>query len=430
MKVLIPQIETAKELLFMTSDGKHAPAKNILKLPDNAVFEASLLNIEEYDANKKYKIGDCCKTGDTVIMLIAVSEYAKYWQNIEYDGWNIILPTQFIAKKRNIFKKVGSYYFVPDSNNDKTSIFRYLGKDKDPQLIYEYDILLSDDTYSEVVIPSLPVWSPTTQYEKNHIVVTGIIYRSNGAVYTSSSKGKVFVSLQDNNTGNNPFEHPEFWKEQFFVSQMAMFDDWNSTSWKFYNQSLHAVFDGKDKNAIAIFQAKAESIKVTWNERVEKEVLLKERYPINYQEYFFKKFNSSPRSFLFESPFLKNHQVMIDVKGDDNSIGTIVTGSTINIGKTALDWEKRNRDFSDIQTDEGGFDYIEKGNNSKVYTVNVVIPNAKSTQIFNLLEENSSKLCVWIINRWDFVFGWYKDAIMTKENEQTSEYMLEIKGVI
>ena len=428
MKVLIPQKETTKNLLFTTSDGKNTQANNILKLPKNAIFQPSLLYPGEFDKNKKYKLGDCYKRDDTIKMLIAVSDNATYWQTFIDDGWNIILPTQFVAKKRNVFMEIGSYYFVPD--NDKTIIYRYLGKDKNPQVIYEYNFVLSDDLFNEVVIPSLPVWNQATQYEKNHIVVTGIAYLENGAAYTNDHIGKVFISLQDNNAGNNPFEHPEFWKEQFFISQLAMFDDWNSTKWKFYNQSLHAEFDGKDKNALAIFQANADTIKVTWNQRAEKEVLLKERYPVNYQEYFFKKFNTSPRSFLFESPFLKNQKVTIDVRGDDNSIGTIVVGTMTNIGKTAIDWEKRNRDFSDIQTDKSGFDFVKKGDQSKIYTVNVVIANTKSTQIFNLLEENSSKLCVWIINRWDFVFGWYKDAIMTKRNNETSEYMLEIKGVI
>ncbi len=273
MKVLIPQKETTKNLLFTTSDSKNTQANNILKLPKNAIFQPSLLYPGEFDENKKYKLGDCYKRDDTIKMLIAVSDNATYWQTFIDDGWNIILPTQFVAKKRNVFMEIGSYYFIPDNDNNKTIIYRYLGKDKNPQVIYEYNFVLSDDIYSEVVIPSLPIWNQATQYEKNHIVVTGIAYLENGAAYTNDHIGKVFISLQDNNAGNNPFEHPEFWKEQFFISQLAMFDDWNSTKWKFYNQSLHAEFDGKDKNALAIFQANADTIKVTWNQRAEKEVL-------------------------------------------------------------------------------------------------------------------------------------------------------------
>jgi len=133
---------------------------------------------------------------------------------------------------------------------------------------------------------------------------------------------------------------------------------------------------------------------------------------------------------MSEKQLVNVNKLTIQLDGDANSGAGVIVGKAFDIGITQYGYKKQSRDFSKKITTTDGYDYLQKGNQSKKYIIKLLIHNNLASDVFDLLQGLSSTLCLYVLEDGEWVFGYYKDLYMIKQNSVLSEYELEINGVI
>ena len=290
------------------------------------------------------------------------------------------------------------------------------------------------------VIQYFPVYDNTADYTVGDIVEIGfrLILPNGNAHYNST--GVPFKCLtthsggSDGSTAKDPLTEPTYWERLPFYNQFAIYDNFINTTWKTRNQDMFLNYQNiSDIDFAAILNPQGTTAKFSWDNNtgatVVEEVSLNTRITHNFNEYFFKDFTT--RSIAYSEKQLVNvDNVAVTLEGDNNSASSVIVGKSYDIGNALYGYKKQLRDFSKKVTNADGYDYLQKGNHSNKLIVKLSLNNDRARDIYDLLSGLSSTLCLYVLEDGEWVFGYFKDLYMVKENPVLSDYELEINGVI
>ncbi len=269
-------------------------------------------------------------------------------------------------------------------------------------------------------------------------------YKAGNIVYTSIDIGditvrKLYKALTDishdpNGTGCSnctpaPWECLTCWEEIKSESLLDCFDNYINTQYIGICDD-YLDFDASNADGVALLGCDAEQIDITWSNSDTSKIFtykLNSHNSSSFYNYFYGEWYK--KNFVISyKPFINVSNVRIQL--DYFKIGSILLGKVYDVGATLYGYQKRNRDFSKVITTSTGLEYLEKGNNSKKISIKVLVKNDLEDKVFNFLQKLSSTLALYLLEDGNWIFGYYKDFYMTKQNPVFSEYELEINGVI
>ena len=226
-----------------------------------------------------------------------------------------------------------------------------------------------------------------------------------------------------------PWECPICWEPIENQGLLDCFDNYINTQYIGICDD-YLDFDASNADGVALLGCDAEQIDITWFNSSESKTLsynIDQHVSDSFCDYFFRGWYTD--NFLLSTKsFVDVNKVRVKIPSF--KVGTILLGKIYNVGKTLYGYNKSNRDFSKIITTSTGLDYLQQGNKTKKFSVKLLIKNDLEKKIFVFLQQLSSTLALYLLEDGNWVFGYYKDFIVTKQNKIYSECELEIKGVI
>jgi len=411
VKVVVPKKAdgvTSKIVYYNDSLSTTKDATDDLyNFADNIIFANNLVEFHTVQPVSS-KVGDIYHNTDDDKVYMYCSDGT--WKDTNFDGWGTV-PNFLI--------------------NDKTL----------PKVYRDY--LNNGGTYvkstCDNVISHFPIYDKDTDYTAGDIVEVGIAYVQ-GSTTSMQSMGVPYKCLTTHAAADgakDPLTEPTYWERLPFYNQLALYDKFINTKANTKNQDLNLQygFNGEDISDIdfaAILNPKGSTAKFIWeNSSTSKEVDIDLTYrkTSNFNQYFFNKFNY--RTIAMSSKELINiDKLTIKLNGDNNEASGVITGKSYDIGTALYGYQKQSRDFSKKVTTQDGYDYLQPGNKTKKLIVKLSIHNDMAQEVFETLQALSSTLCLYVLEDGEWVFGWYKDLYMVKQNPVLSEYNLEINGVI
>jgi len=446
VKVVVPKKQD--NVIVRDSTGKRTSLDGMFLFPYNIYFYDNLLVPKDTIQN----VGDV-RILDDENYQVAMGMHAATFENPteglfivdkKYYGEKIdpLYDIKVYKENYHITPQGGLYFKREDLNDDDTyeiNFYRDRGADTSPQNIATIDDV--GDAVYMLLLPSFPAWNESEDYYVGDLVVLDLHYSkynpSTGSNLKVEANRTVLFKALGDNKGVNPLKNPLMWEAQPYFNQLAVFDKFISTSWTSFNQDIQFIFsdvDGVDTtyDTVAVLGVDGTKVEVSWHNT---ETTTTNTFDLHYRvvdsfhDYFYSSFNPV-NSVIDSSPFININEIAIKIKGDANKVGTCIVGQSHYIGDALFGYEKRSRDFSKKVTNSSGYDFLQEGNKTKKYVVKLKIHNDLAPQVFNLLQELSSTLCLYVLEDGESVFGWYKDLYMTKSNPVFSDYNLEINGVI
>ena len=440
MKVLVPYKDKFENVRIVLTDGKITRDIDVLyKMPTKSpIFGDITETFPNYDSSKNYDLGTIANFGDNQYKeLIAKSDSNEYWEAAdllrkeELDGVAIRYnETRKYKKGTFVFTEtqdsngnwVYNIYMTPDEGAFTTDNLQFI------ESIVRTDKLEGDNL--KIKVGGYPPYDSNATIKKEFIFNIKITIFNKDRHTTTTSYKVPFRALVDNPT-TSPLESALEWEQLPFYGQLALFDKYLNTKCVMPSfMGLSYDFTG-DIDAIAVLNLQGDTAKVTWSNdvaTVTEEINLKYRYVKDFYEYFYNSFKQKDNVYISKK-LINIDKVNIELSGEKVSASSIFVGKEFYIGKALSGLQLRSRDFSKKTTTADGYDYLEAGKKSKTYITKIAIERDLFEETFKLLQSLSTTLALYVFDG-NWIFGWYKDLYMTKENYNYNEYILEINGVV
>lgn len=252
---------------------------------------------------------------------------------------------------------------------------------------------------------------------------------------------KVWESLQDANTGNDPETADLWWTEVSPTNRWKLFDLSSTTQTQVGAADYYEFRPGTAVNAIALENISGLlSVKVTMNDPDFGVVYERETdiTPVpsasSWYVWFFERREEKNQFVVSDLPSYPNATLRVDFAADPGGqIGALIMGSMRSIGLGVLRGARLGvQDYSRKERNEWGDVVLKKRGFSKVMQLSSVIENRELDNTFKLLSDLLSTPCLWIASDYYqslSVFGFYGDFDIGFQYADYSEVTLTVEGL-
>lgn len=248
-------------------------------------------------------------------------------------------------------------------------------------------------------------------------------------------------SLISSNTGNIPELEPTKWVQLQASNKWAMFDSQVSSATTF-NGNLQVVIKPNEYfTSIALFNVSALNCSISITNGIggetifESSKVLDKTFISNWYSYFFEEFDIGDELVFDGVPPYKNAVITVTLYGmSKTSVGVIVIGQKIEIGKTRNGLNYGIRDYSVKETDEFGITRFVERNFSKRMSPAVFVENGQLNFVGKVLTGLRATPSAWIATedsrfQGTTIFGYVKDWNVEISYPQHSLISIEIEGL-
>lgn len=274
------------------------------------------------------------------------------------------------------------------------------------------------------------------------VYAAGTTYNTGDRVILTTGYHKIYESLIDSNTGNNPpdntiGETPK-WLEIGATNAWKMFDNKTNTQTIKTGSIVLEIEPGR-VNTIACLNIEANSVTVQMISAAEtvynRTINLQEAVSSSWYEYFFEPITRDTNAIFSDLPIYGDGviTVTIDAGSDNAKCGTFIAGSFKDLGVSLFGINAGVLDYSVKTTDAFGNTTLLKRNNSKTLDIDVfVLPN-KINEVYKTLRENLSEVRLWIGSEsYDpaIVYGFIREFNEILSSPAGTNLNLTIEGLI
>lgn len=214
--------------------------------------------------------------------------------------------------------------------------------------------------------------------------------------------GRLYESIADGNTGNNPATSPAKWLDIGPDNAHAMFDDQVSTSTTASN-SLTVVLAPGLVNSLALVNLQGTSATIKVNdgpggpEVFSRTVGLDGTIISDWYQYFFEPYVQKSELTITDLPPYANARITVTVTGPGAvGIGNLVVGTFYELGETLMSPSLGTDDYSRVDIDEFGTTTLVRRNSSKRAELQVLLPRVQMRKAFQVLDDLRATPAVWI----------------------------------
>ena len=254
----------------------------------------------------------------------------------------------------------------------------------------------------------------------------------------------IFVSLTDNNVGNQPQNEPDkvnpiFWARKSATNRFAMFSDQINDQTEQATSIEVELTASNLVNAISFFNLDATTVQVVMNDPNDGEVYNKTVNLVDasgvddwYAWYFEPITLQTTLALLDLPPFISaTITVTITKTGGIAKVGLISIGSQKTLGITDIGTDVGIQDYSTKQRDTFGNPIIVSRNFAKRANYNVTIPSESAGAVEVILAELKTTTLTWIgsVERPStIIYGYYRDFNITLQTT-ISFLSIEVEGL-
>ena len=307
-------------------------------------------------------------------------------------------------------------------------------RDIPPNELTATEAVLTD---SNVAADDAPEWDSGTTYDTgDQVIVLGTVQR-------------VFESLIDTNTGNQPEDSPDDWLDLGFINRWRMFDGGTSTITS-NSESIEVTLEPDGYvNAIAFFTLDASEIEIQVEQ--DSEVVYSESVQIpletsapNWYSYFFETFGAQFRDTVaLNIPPVPEPVITIKMNrpGASPGVGLILVGRQQTLGATTYGSSVSIQDFSIKEADQFGNPRVVERNFIKRADLDVRLNTPDVARVQRILAElraeatvyigsvNSCLFCTDPIHGETILYGYYRDFDILLQDKVSSQATIEIEGL-
>lgn len=269
---------------------------------------------------------------------------------------------------------------------------------------------------------------------------SGTTYATGDRVIVLSTH-KIYESLQDANTGNNPVTETTFWIEVGPTNRFAVFDNSNSTQTAQANNITYTLELGVIVNTLAILNLTGGSkITVTMTDPTAGEVYNVEvdlqslPESSDWYTWFFGE-RETINQFIFKDlPAYLNADIRIEIEGGSElAVGSFIFGQRRSYG-LGIKYGARIgiQDYSRKETNEFGDIVLIERAFARRGNFDLFLDSSEVDRFQNFLSDVRAKVCLWIINETyesTIIFGFYKNFDILINYPDHADCQLEIEGL-
>jgi len=268
-----------------------------------------------------------------------------------------------------------------------------------------------------------------------------------GDLVTVLSTHKIYESLIDANTGNNP---PDFvgglspkWLEISATNRWKLFDGKLNSKSESYHKSLQYIITSSSIiSGIALLQLEGATVNITITDPIEGEVynntvnLISTKEVYDWSSYFFEPILFINDTTFLDLPLYRSATLYITISGEERvSLGELVLGKVIDIGYTQYSPTFSIMDYSRKTVDTfGNYSVVERAY-SKRTNFSIIVENSKINSISKLLAEIRAIPIVWAATDNPYyestllTYGYYRDFSLVIPHPLYSEMDLTVEGL-
>jgi hypothetical protein len=290
------------------------------------------------------------------------------------------------------------------------------------------------------------------EFQESQLLATNAVETTpDYAAGTTYAKGaevhyltRVYESLENSNTGNQPDISPTKWLDIGPDNISAMFDNEVQTSTVSSTPLTVSIKPGKAINSLALLNLYATSVTIQvldeegGNEVYNKTIDLNYTVINGWYSYFFEPFDLLDTAVVTDIPPYKNCVINLSITagaGSNVSVGSCIYGSFNYLGDVQYGVSFGIRDYSVKETDEFGNTTFVKRAYSKRMEPSIVVPNGQLRTVTNKLNEIRATPTVWIGTDFEdyqplVMYGFYRDYNIDVSYPTSSLLRLEIEGLV
>lgn len=248
-------------------------------------------------------------------------------------------------------------------------------------------------------------------------------------------------SLVNGNVNQNPENTLLQWVNIGPSNKWAMFDTQVSSQTVSNGNLTFTLKPGQAINALTLFNIEGASVHVqvlddaAGNEIYNKTINLDSTFIQDYYSYFFDEFVFRQEVMINGIPPYIKCVINVTVIGTQPKVGSIITGTLVQIGETQQGLSYGIRDYSTKETDEFGVTTFVRRNYSKRMNPSVFVNNGRLNYIGKLLTDLRAIPTAWVATddeRFEgtIIYGYYKDWNIEVPYPNHSLISIEIEGLI
>jgi hypothetical protein len=255
------------------------------------------------------------------------------------------------------------------------------------------------------------------------------------------STHKIYESLQDANTNNNPVSSPTWWIEVGPTNRWAVFDDSNSTQAQQANNITYTLELGSIINTVGILNITgASSVTVTMTDPTAGEVYNNAveltTYPQSSEWYsWFFGDRTKTNQFVFKDlPAYVNAEIRIQIIGDSTlAVGSLIFGQRRSFGRGIKYGARLGiQDYSRKETNEFGDIVLIERAFARRANFDLFLDSNEVDRLQSILSDIRAKVCLWLISESyesTVIFGFYKNFDILINYPDYADCQLEIEGL-
>jgi len=283
------------------------------------------------------------------------------------------------------------------------------------------------DLISTNVPQPYDVWDAEVTYAKGAIVVD------------NPCGARVFESVVNSNLGNDPDDGDlTKWLPIGVSNAFAMFDNSNSTATTNPDEIIVEVDVSNLTNAVALINCQASSARFEIFEAGQKifdeTVFLRDFGSVDWYDFYFGEIQLYPNYVNYELPSITDAvgKLTLSRPGNTASIGSLVYGTSFDVGETLYGITFGIRDFSIKDTDEFGNAILVKRGFRNTIEASLKIDNVAVSRVLSVLAEYRATPAVWVADQdrdYTILFGYYNDFSIVLPHPAYAECSLTLEAL-
>lgn len=260
----------------------------------------------------------------------------------------------------------------------------------------------------------------------------------------STTTHKIYEVVASPSTTDDPtvgvLATPATWAEVSPTNKFSMFDNVNNSVSSGNNITVSIVpaivcnaisgFNITGCSAITVTGVSA-SAGAIYNESVS---MVDNSAVVDFYEYFFEPIITRSEFILTDLPAYNDMTYTVTCTGTGMSIGSLILGTQLYIGKAVDTFDLKNRNFGAVGENTYGNIVLTPGNKAKLVDFNVRIDTAKVNYIFKQLASLEDEATVWYataeVDDASLVYGFPRDTTITRKVGEYSECKIQIRGLV
>lgn len=245
---------------------------------------------------------------------------------------------------------------------------------------------------STTATDSTPLWSSAVNYLKDAKV---------------RHERSIYISLAHPNENHSPTaaDANSWWYRVGPDNIHAMFDDAISTP-TLATGSLTTTLSPGICNSVAFFGLQGQSITVTVRDGSAGPVVYTKTLTLDgtilgdWYQYFFEPYVQLKELVITDlPPYASAHTTAAITGGGEVGVGTMVTGTVYDTGKTLMGVGLPTEDYSRVETDEFGTTRLTRRTSAKRITLQTIVPRQQLRKVYQVLDDLRATPAVWLVSR-------------------------------